>query len=135
LVHKSLFPASLPVEPHQLHGESPLQERIAVELNGMVIEGRIHFSDRAAVVPGDPLHTLVDDPVVIHGETLPFSISLPNTNAPVEIVHNATQVLDQRLLFRLNLRHQPFVIGLAAARRARWQRREGPGITTTQLTP
>ena len=54
-----------------------------------------------------PLHTLVDDLVVIHGETLPLSLSLPNTNAPPEVVHDAAQVLDQCLLFRLDHRHQP----------------------------
>jgi hypothetical protein len=35
-----------------------------------------------------------DDPVVIHGETLPLSLSLPNTNAPPEVVHDAAQVLN-----------------------------------------
>ena len=43
--------------------------------------------------------------VMIHDETLPLSLSLPNTNAPVEIVHNATQVLDQCVLFRLDHRY------------------------------
>ena len=35
--------------------------------------------------------------------TLPLSLSLPNTNTPTEIGHDATQVLDQRLQFRLDL--------------------------------
>jgi hypothetical protein len=122
-------------ELHQLHGESPLQKRIAVELNGMVIQGRIHFSDRAAVVPGDPLRTLVDDLVVIHGETLPLSLGLPNTNAPAKVVHNRAQVLDERSLFGLDHRHQLLVIGLRTAWRARWQGCERSGVATAQLPP
>jgi len=60
------------------------------------------------------LHTLVDDLVVIHGETLPLALRLPNTNAPPEVVHDAA---DQCLLFRLDHRHQPLVIGPTAADR------------------
>ena len=79
------------------------------------------------------LHTLVDDLVVIHGETLPLALRLPNTNAPPEVVHDAAQVLNYRLLFHLNLRHQPFVTSLAAAQPARRQGRERSGIAATQL--
>jgi hypothetical protein len=57
-----------------------------------------------------------------------------NADPPAKVVHDRAQVLDERSLFRLDLRHQPVVIGLAAAWRARWQRRPRPRVST-ELPP
>src|SRR5215471_5435296 len=43
---------------------------VAVDLDGMMIQDRVHFSDRAAVIIGNAPHALVDDQVLallIHG--------------------------------------------------------------------
>src|SRR5215831_8445335 len=69
------------------------------------------------------------------GGSLPSPSLFANADAAFEIVHNRAQVLDERSLFRLDLRHQPLVIGLAAAWRALWQGCEGSSVTTTQLAP
>ena len=66
---------------------------------------------------------------------LPLVLRLANTDPAFEVVHDSAQVLDQRLLFRLDHRNQLLVIGPAAAWAARWERRERSGITATQLTP
>src|SRR5215831_13014076 len=55
---------------------------------------------------------LVDDSIVVllvHDASLPLSL-----RATAEIVHDAAQVLDQRLLFSMGYRHELLVIGAAA---------------------
>jgi hypothetical protein len=57
------------VEPHQLQGKRALQVPLAVKLNRVAIEGRIHLVDAAVVRPGNGVHALVDEFVLIHGAT------------------------------------------------------------------
>src|SRR5262249_50970527 len=58
------------VEPQQFQRQRALQVLVAVDLDGMMIQDRVHFSDRAAVIIGNAPHALVDDQVLallIHG--------------------------------------------------------------------
>ena len=52
--------------------------------------------------------------------SLPLPLRLANADPPAKVVHDRTQVLDQRLLFRMDHRHELLVAGAAAAWRARW---------------
>jgi hypothetical protein len=58
------------VELNQLQGQRTTQKLIAVKLNRMLVQGRVHLVDRAVVHPGNGVDALVDEFVVIHGAIL-----------------------------------------------------------------
>src|SRR6516164_7670376 len=59
------------VELNQLQGQCAAQKLIAIKLDRMPVQGRIHLIDRAAMISGDLCHTLVDELVVVHDASLP----------------------------------------------------------------
>src|SRR5262245_35928165 len=61
------------VELNQLQGQCAAQKLIAIKLDRMPVQGRIHLIDCAAMISGDLCHTLVDEPVVVHDASLPLS--------------------------------------------------------------
>src|SRR5262249_51462852 len=120
---------------HQFHGQRALQERVSVTLDRMMIQGRVHFRDRAAVIPGNASHAFLDDLVVIHGTSLPLMLGLANTDAALEVADDRAQLLDQAGLFGADHREKLLVIGAAAASPARRQWSERSHIATAELAP
>src|SRR5262249_10026427 len=60
------------VELNQLQGQCATQKLIAIKLDRMPVQGRIHLIDRAAMIYGDLCHTLVNELVVVHDASLPL---------------------------------------------------------------
>src|SRR5215471_15429530 len=82
------------VKLHQFHRECALQEHVSIKLDRMMIQGRVHFRDRAAVIPGNASDAFLDDLVVIHGTSLPLMLGFANTDAAVEIMNDCAQIVD-----------------------------------------
>jgi hypothetical protein len=122
------------VEPHQLQRQRALQEAIAVELDRMSIQRRVHLVDGAIVRPGNGVDALVDELVVIHGDSLPLVLALANSDAALQRACDRAEVLNQCLLLGANPLDEPLVVGLGAAWRARRQRSERPRVGT-ELPP
>src|SRR5262249_57504611 len=70
------------VELNQLQGQCATQKLIAIKLDRMPVQGRIHLIDRAAMMSGDLCHTLVDELVVVHDASLPLPAHFANTTSP-----------------------------------------------------
>jgi len=70
------------VELNQLQGQCAAQKLIAIKLDRMPVQGRIHLIDRAAMISGDLCHTLVDELVVVHDASLPLPARFANTTSP-----------------------------------------------------
>src|SRR5262249_22394017 len=69
------------VELNELQGQCAAQKLIAIKLDRMPVQGRIHLFDRAAMISGDLCHTLVDELVVVHSASLPLPARLANTTS------------------------------------------------------
>src|SRR5262249_44866919 len=69
------------VELNQLQGQCAAQKLIAIKLDRMPVQGRIHLIDRAAMISGDLCHTLVDELVVVHDASLPLPARFANTTS------------------------------------------------------
>src|SRR5262249_27256671 len=54
------------------------QKLIAIKLDRMPVQGRIHLIDRAAMISGDLCYTLVDELVVVHDASLPLPARFAN---------------------------------------------------------
>src|SRR5262249_38523093 len=73
------------VELNQLQGQCAAQKLIAIKLDWMPVQGRIHLIDRAAMISGDLCHTFVDDLVAVHDASLPLPARFANTTSVARV--------------------------------------------------
>src|SRR5262249_56302535 len=69
------------VELDQLQGQCAAQKLIAIKLDRMPVQGRIHLIDRAAMISGNLCQTLVDEFVAVHDASLPLPARFANTTS------------------------------------------------------
>src|SRR5262249_16703714 len=70
------------VELNQLQGQCAAQKLIAIKLDRMPVQGRVHLIDRAAMISGDLCHTLVDELVAVHDASLPLPARFAKHDQP-----------------------------------------------------
>src|SRR5215831_1448412 len=82
------------VELNQLQGQCAAQKLIAIKLDRMPVQGRIHLIDRAAMISGDLCHTLVDELVAVHDASLPLPARFANTTSVARVEPTDRRMID-----------------------------------------